>query len=194
MNPSFEQKLAFGRIHEGYIAAWLRRCRQWTILPIYPDDTSDEEKKMGPRLFGPNQSLVAPDLLVMRERDVFWVEVKTKTHFSWYRKGQRWTTGIDAHLYRHYQEVHRTSPFPVWLLFLHLRDDPKGGNGRCPVGLFGGELSRLTTCESHQSPNWGTSGMVYWARESLTLLASVEEVMGAAEATAASQRRGAAAD
>jgi len=69
-----------------------------------------------------------------------------------------------------------TTP-PLWLLFLHeggkAKDNPQSDS---PAGLFGNTLENLQHLENHQSDNWGRSGMVYWAIESLRRLAALEDM------------------
>ncbi len=111
-----------------------------------------------------------------------WFEAKHKTCFSWYRLQQRWVTGIDLRHYREYQEVAVRTALPVWLMFWHPMAEPSQGDrsGGCPVscptGLFGNDLQNLQNSESHRSDRHGHSGMVYWARDALRLLATKEEV------------------
>lgn len=152
-------------------------------MPVY-EKILDTGK--GPQLYTPNTPLVAPDILAFRGNGALWIEAKTKTVFSWYGIGKRWVTGIDLHHYRQYLQVAQISPWPVWMLFLHTspvadsRDVNKWGAPKeCPVGLFGGKLSFLSEKEniSHEHPNWGKTGMIYWAHETLTKIAPLEEVI-----------------
>ena len=46
----------------------------------------------------------------------------------------------------------------------------------CPAGLFGNDLGVLAGCENHRSDRYGKSGMVYWARDALRLIALAGEV------------------
>jgi hypothetical protein len=48
--------------------------------------------------------------------------------------------------------------------------------GDAPYGLYAGLVSKLKTCINHQSESYGTSGMVYWAEESLSLIAKSLEL------------------
>lgn len=170
---SFNRSLPFGQLGESKIALWLR-ARGHYVLPAYEKEI---ENGKGPRLFCPNGELVVPDMLVFRGKEVNWIEAKHKSVFSWYRIGQRWVTGVDERHYLDYLEVARLSPWPVWVLFLHEkdRDASRDEPWPCPTGLFGQNLDVLKGCISHTSPNWG-KGMVYWARESLMLMATLERV------------------
>lgn len=164
-------KLDFGQIGESLIARWLRSRGNW-VLPVYEKEIDNGK---GPRLFLPHGELIAPDLLVMGDA-VQWIEAKHKTAFSWHRISKRWVTGIDVVHYRDYLRVNDESQWPVWLLFLHRGGQAKDSPPISPAGLFGGALDTLRNCESHQHENWGKGGMVYWARESLALLASLDEI------------------
>ncbi len=178
-NSQFEKRLAFGQMAESYIARWLIR-RGCAVLPIY--DIEYESGK-GPRLFASNRQEAAPDLLVWKGSDATWIEAKHKSVFSWYRKGQRWETGIDLHHWEQYQHVAERTRFPVWLLFLHEQSVPDAGDRlhdcppKCPVGLFGGTLKRLAGSISHTSYRHGKHGMVYWSRGSLVQVAELDEVI-----------------
>jgi hypothetical protein len=178
----FEQRLAFGKIGESYIAMWLREVCHYNVLPVYEKEIAEGK---GPVLFAHQRgNLIAPDLLCFRgcapeTAEYKWIEAKTKNAFTWHRISGKWTTGIDLRHYADYLKVAALSPFPVWLLFLHMdgraKDTPDGKVS--PTGLFGGELKQLRDMESHRSPKWGRYGMVYWVHEKLTRLATLDQVM-----------------
>ena len=174
----FQARLAFGQAAETTIARWLRR-RGAAILPIYDIEYDDGK---GPRLFGGGYQVAAPDLLIWSKGGTLWCETKHKSVWTWYRKEQRWETGINLNHYDDYQVVAQQTGLPVWLLFLHrqdlpdIRDRQLGSPGRCPVGLFGGRLDELRKMESHRLNRHGRHGMVYWAHSTLALLASLDEV------------------
>lgn len=184
MSHEFNRQLAFGKIGEAYIATWLKMSCRYHVLPVYEKEMQEGK---GPVLF-PTQgeTLIAPDLLAFRREGehlakIRWVEAKTKSAFSWHRITQRWVTGIDLHHYTQYQKVADISPWPVWLLFLHYEGRAKDSPAGCPTGLFGGDIRHLTKNENHRSPNWGKSGMVYWAHSTLRPLATLEQVFRAME-------------
>ena len=188
----FQKNLAFGQIAETRIAKWLR-SRGNHLLPAY--DIEYETGK-GPRLFGPLQKLVAPDFFVFGSQQLFWAECKRKRVFTWHRKTQRWTTGIDLYHWRDYLQVAEVTRTPVWLLFLHENSSPDardlrfGCPGECPVGLYGNDIACLRdhisrTCDAFSDgTGWGKSGMVYWAVDDLRLLASLAEVTQPGEVVA----------
>lgn len=128
-------------------------------------------------MFAPSQQLIAPDMFVFKSKNAYWIEAKHKTAFTWHRLTQRWTTGIDLCHYEDYCAVDDSTDWPVWLLFLHRGGRAKGDDMDSPVGLFGNALSVLRKCENHRHKNWGKSGMVYWAKESLKEVASLEDVI-----------------
>lgn len=174
----FEQSLAVGQLGESLISRWLQ-ARGHAVFPAYQ---IEQHTGKGPQLFAASGDLVLPDLLAFRSGEIRWFEAKHKTCFTWHRISQRWTTGIDLRHYGEYQEVaHRTS-LPVWLLFYHPKSKPSendtsfGCPPKCPSGLFGNDIQVLTECENHRSDRHGKSGMVYWAHESLRLIAEAEEL------------------
>ena len=172
-SPIFSESLSFGRAGESTIATWMRR-RGWSVLPVY-ETILDTGK--GPQLFTPSRGLIAPDMLAFRGQDARWIEAKHKTAFSWHRGTRCWCTGIDLRHYADYCEVDDESPWPVWLLFLHLGGQAKDSPPNSPAGLFGNTLEFLRTHEHHRHSNYGRSGMVYWELASLILLASLETVV-----------------
>lgn len=169
---TFYQSLQRGRVGESAIAKWLN-SRGWHVLPVYEIEINEGK---GPRVFSKGAQTIAPDMLVFKANDCLWIEAKHKTAFTWHRITARWTTGIDIRHYIDYQKIQDTSPWEVWLLFLHDGGQAKDSPPDSPDGLFGNPLKYLIQHENHRSPNWGKSGMVYWAIEHLKQLATLEDV------------------
>lgn len=176
---TFEEQLAVGRLAESAIVRWLR-SKGNSVITVYE---IEHKNGLGPRFLGSTKAYVAPDVLVFKGNGkVLWCETKHKTVFSWYRIGRCWETGIDAHHFADYRRVAEETGLPVWLVFLHTSDQPSAGDirygcpPRCPVGLFGGELGFLADNISHDSSRWGRHGMVYWAHDTLKLLAPLADV------------------
>jgi hypothetical protein len=165
---NFEKARSFGGAAEDAVAVWLKN-RGWAVLPAYEKIIPDHK---GPRVSFPNEDLVAPDFLVFNGRKTMWVEVKRKSAFTFYRKTQRWTTGIDLRLYKDYCRVEEIGPWPVWILFIHDGGQAKDSPRDNAPGLFGKSLRALRGCIDHIAENQGSSGMVHWAKESLLLLDS----------------------
>lgn len=170
----FQQSLAFGQTGESAIAMWLRK-RGFAVLPVY-EKILDTGK--GPQLFLPDGCLIAPDMFVFKGDNALWIEAKHKTAFSWHRITARWVTGIDLRHYEDYLRVDDSSPWPVWLLFLHRGGQAKDSPANSPSGLFGNTLAHLRHNENHRSDKWGRSGMVYWSIDNLKLLAPLSEFGG----------------
>lgn len=174
---TFEERLAFGQMTETDIARWLIG-RGGVVLPVY---SVEVDSGKGPRLFSADCELVAPDLLAWCKGVLHWIEAKHKSRFTWHRKTQQWTTGIDLHHYKDYLRVANKVNHPVWLMFLHRlnlpdqRDLDAGCPACCPTGLFGESLDVLKDNESHRHDNWGRHGMVYWNVGALRKLAPIEE-------------------
>ena len=169
----FKESLAIGRVCESKVACWLRFNRGWSVLPVY--EIAEGQFK-GPQFFTPEAEIVAPDMLAMKGATVRWIEAKQKSVFSWHRITGRWVTGIDLKLYDKYLQIALCSPFPVWLMFYHTLAVTSEGDGKCPTGLYGNDIVRLSETENHRHENWGRGGMVYWAKDSLIALATCEEV------------------
>lgn len=175
VSPEFRRQLAFGQLGESRIARWLR-AKGYTVLPVYETEIGSGK---GPRLFLPENELIAPDMLCFAVdmrlgTRAYWIEAKHKTAFSWYRMGQRWVTGIDLRHYQDYVQFQLSSPWPLYLMFWH-----EGGQAKdsppSPRGLYGNSLKYLIEHESHRSDRHGTSGMVYWSIGELTLFDSLQE-------------------
>ncbi len=165
---SFTGSLREGIVGESKIANWLK-SRGFSVLPVY--EVALETGK-GPRLFTAAEQLIAPDMLAYKGGKCYWIEAKHKTAFSWHRLTERWVTGIDLKHYADYCKIDDSSPWPVWLMFLH-----KGGQAKdsppSPAGLYGNSLAYLRQNENHRHMNWGKHGMVYWAEDSLKLISGM---------------------
>lgn len=168
----FNNYFQIGAAGEALIASWFR-SKGYTVLPIY-EKTIDTGK--GPQLYLPQKELIAPDFFVFKKDSCYWIEAKHKTAFTWHRITGHWVTGIDIKHYEHYLEVNRSTPWPVWLLFLHEGGQSKDDPPNSPAGLFGNTLDYLSRHENHRHDNWGKYGMVYWRYEDLILCASLEEI------------------
>lgn len=178
MSNTFRQNFAFGLIGESRISRWLQ-ARGHMVMPAYEKEVDTGK---GPQLFSAQGDLVLPDMLVINNGLALWAEAKHKSVWTWHRITQRWTTGVCLRHYEHYCQVATRTAMPVWLMFWHPGSTPArsdldhGSPQACPTGLFGANISTLQHCESHRSMRWGRHGMVYWAQEHLTMLASVDEV------------------
>lgn len=168
----FAVNLAFGRIAESKISEWLQKCGN-----VVSDMTNTKGLPgTGPRVFTKFGALVTPDFLVAKGGRANWVEAKHKSAFTWYRKKRRWVTGIDISKYEHYRRVRDGSGIPLWLLFLQESGQAKDSAPSPYYGLFGQDLAVLEKTASHRDTLPGHPPMIYWARESLILLASLEEL------------------
>lgn len=175
----FEQQLYFGKVGESLIAKWMIR-QGWNILPVYE---KEKDSGKGPVVYTLDHNIIAPDMLAYQKENLqaLWIEAKTKNSFTWHRISKKWVTGIDLRHYNDYLYLLKSSPWPIWLMFLHLKSDgakdtPTELIGHSPVGLFGNLLDILSKHENHRHDNWGTSGMVYWCHDDLLLLATIDEI------------------
>lgn len=165
---NFDDNLKDGKLGESQIADWLKR-RGHHILPVYE---IEKGQYAGPALYtSTGDKLVAPDLLVFGKGKVTWIEAKHKSGFTWHRKTQRETTGIDLHHYFHYRRIIELVDWPVWLLFLHKGLTAKDSL-KSEAGLFGNDLYFLMRNENHRHLNHGKTGMVYWAKDKLKKLSN----------------------
>lgn len=173
---SFATQLSTGLIGESHVARWLNRGG-WHVLPAYEKELNSGK---GPRFYTATRGpLVTPDMLIIRDTDIRWVECKAKNAFAWHRNSEAWTTGIDHHHWEQYLLVRETVPFPLWLFFIQKRgvakDTPEGMVS--PSGLFGQEILILKDCVDHEWFWPGGKGMVYWKIDSLKKLAELDNVV-----------------
>lgn len=178
---SFKANLQTGRIGEGEIANWLIG-RGYSVLPAYEIEVQTGK---GPRVYTPSGGLISPDLLAFHKGKTIWFEAKTKSAFTWHRNSNTWQTGIDLRHWNDYLKVAEITPFDVWLLFLHregnLAKDTPEEVGIPPSGLFGNDIQILKEKIDHTSDKHGKSGMVYWKRGDLRLLAPINVVSFSAQ-------------
>ena len=163
---SFEQSLTKGKVGESRIADYYKR-KGFAVLPVYEVEMQSGK---GPRVFTFDSEIIAPDMIVFKGEQCYWVEAKHKTAFSWHRKTQRFVTGIDLHHYHDYCKIDDETPWPVWLMFLHTGGQAKD-SPPSPSGLYGNPLRYLREHENNRHENWGKGGMVYWCIDELELLA-----------------------
>lgn len=190
---SFEQQLATGQVGESLLARFFQGFGH-SIIPVYEKERRDGEFR-GPQLFRAAGELVLPDMLVLGSKpgEVWFAEAKYKTVFSWHGNTGRWVTGVDQRHFKEYLQVEEITGIPVWLYMLHRDSQPwkgdleRGCPPECPTGLFGEQVSVLRDTINHTAPpkrtgqGHGTSGMVYWARDSLSFFAPIEEIQALAQ-------------
>jgi hypothetical protein len=120
-----------------------------------------------PMLMGAYCNLILPDLQVMDPRRLgqpYYVEVKAKTDKAWWGIGNCHTHGIDRKNWEQYRQVGLKTGLPVWLLIL---EDLSGEL----LGL------RVSTCEPDhfsEPTRKAPSGMAYWRKSRLLLIAQLE--------------------
>lgn len=176
INNQFSINLTDGQAGENTIAKWLR-SKGFDVLPVY-EKIIDTGK--GPQLFTrDDESLVAPDLLCLKDGVPMFVEAKRKSGFTWHRKTKQWVTGIDLRHYLEYVKVLKSTAVPVYLCFIQegkSTKDDRYSNCEQPTGLFVNALSKLIHMENHRSEKWGNYGMVYWSHKALIKKANLIEI------------------
>ena len=175
----FESALSFGKTGEGFLAHYLIRSG-FSVLPVYE---IEQGQFKGPSVYTSAGNFVAPDMMAFSScadfegETCFFVEAKTKSAFTLHRKTGRFVTGISKRHFEDYIQVQSRSPFTIWIMFLQLnggcaKDSPQG-----PTGLYGATVSRLMRNVNHEwiAPR-DRDSMVYWAAESLSYFASLDDV------------------
>lgn len=170
---TFKESLAFGQDGERDVENWLR-YKGCQVLA-----TGDAERNnKGVRLWGQSPT-VAPDLMAYHTqwKNWRWIEVKRKGTFSFYRKKQVWTTGLDLHLFKEYKLIHELTQTPVWIFFWHDKSVfDFSARAESPTGLYGNEITILNKNYSHTSDKYGKGGMIYFEQKHLKSITTVEEV------------------
>lgn len=105
-------EFARGRAGEQLVARWLQECG-WYVIPSY--DYCGEDGNKAPRLMGFRTSHPVPDLDISRDGIRRWVEVKTKTAASLFRKTNSLDHGIEYRLYESYLRVAAETGTECWL-------------------------------------------------------------------------------
>lgn len=174
MSKHFDEQMADAKKYEKAMAQWFRK-NGFTIFPAC--DYLPENK--GPRVLSSNRSTVSPDLLVWKGKDALWMEIKSKSSFTWHRRTGCWQTGIDWKYYVEYKSVHKDSPWPVHLVFLQLGKPRHDDRGRLqPSGLYYNSLDVLGEPGIGRTYNPGQrGGMIYWKIDHLIKLAELHEVL-----------------
>lgn len=115
--PAFHERPEFklGRTGEQMVAAWLQE-RGWYVIPSY--DYSGSERDKAPKLRGVTDGFPVPDLDVARSGTRRWVEVKTKTKATEYRKTGSLDHGIEH--YDDYVRVAAETGTEAWLAIFEL--------------------------------------------------------------------------
>lgn len=175
----FNKNLDYGQIGESEIARFFRSYGYF-VMPVY----QSTEQFKGPRLFNPQgKELIAPDMFIFRSNpedyktQAYWIEAKHKTTFPYFRKKGIWTTGIDKVVWMDYLEIQESTPWKVWLLFLHRGGSDKHTGRQSEPGLFGETIDKLkhTIDNECTASQMGKGGMVYWDKRSLRRLATLEQ-------------------
>ena len=103
----FQDSLAFGHAGESIVSRWLL-SQGHTVIPIgSPNYTLHSHQGGAPVAYKGSRAIVCPDLMCKTSDGMRWVEVKQKSRFAWYRRGQCWNTGIDDRLWTHYRDCER---------------------------------------------------------------------------------------
>jgi hypothetical protein len=194
---NFQETLARGLHFENTIAQWLL-TKNYCISPAYE---KVENNHKGPRLLIPGKELVLPDMMIMQPQlpqastsegfalqesilqesilpQVCWVEAKSKSVFTWYRKFSCWESGIDTYYLNQYTQVQEATGLPVWIIWYQeagktSQYNPEGRTS--PSGMYGQSLSYLLEHISHQYQgkndySHGGEGMTYWNIKDLQIL------------------------
>ena len=123
------------------------------------DSDARSEWEKAPKLHGPTNSYVFPDLQVFKNREINLVEIKTKTKPTYYRKREKNQHGIDLRHYNSYLKVKDITGLPVWLIVYE----------KSSQDILSAEISSLSV--DHHGTMWQGCRqvqMVYFNRDDFT--------------------------
>ena len=141
----------------------LLRSKGWYVIPSY--DYSGDDGNKAPRMEGPKNSIIIPDLDIAKDGVRNWAEVKTKDAPSFTRKTNQYEHGIPMRHFDEYHKVQAITGCRVWLFVYELQSgevvcadlDALAGNRR----EYGGhKMSR--------------GGMVFFPRHIFKFFARIE--------------------
>jgi hypothetical protein len=141
---SFAEHLAFGEEGENLIAQALIR-RGAIVSPLY----QYEGHSKPPAVYCAEGTLTHPDLTCWSKGKNFFAEIKRKQRWvhPWARghlpgggeqDGRGLETGFNARLYENYRKVSAQTGAPLWVFFIHEKEEP--------CGVF---IARLADLEPH---------------------------------------------
>jgi hypothetical protein len=166
MTPQKRKAIDDAREIERSVARWLM-ARGWLCLPVYDYSGLSSEKAPKLEAFASEDSLVTPDLLVVRGGVLRWVEVKFKTSADVYRRTGSLDTGISLYLWQAYERVQRASGAQAWLAFAHRTEGVITLNSWREMDALSPRLSN--------GPDPG--GSVFWPLEKLRVVAAYADVV-----------------
>lgn len=127
-----------------------------------------------PMLMGARFNLILPDFQVIDPRrfgQPYYVEVKGKNEPGWKVTLRAHTHVVDRPNWNHYQNIHKVTGLPIWLLIL---EDMSGEL----LGLAVHRTSPDHFCEPNdQFPKGGA----FWRKSQFTLIAQLERRQGKME-------------
>lgn len=148
----FEESLEVGRLWEQRIARWLM-LKGWLILPVY-DYSGNDHKAPKLEALKKEDSLVLPDLLMFQQQRVQWMEVKYKESAVEYRKTHQMVTGLNLRLWNHYKKVQEETGHPVFIAFIHQREEEVVGNKLSVLGAGNYQV--------YEGDKMGNGGMIFF--------------------------------
>ncbi len=119
VKEDFHRQLQFGNIAEIDIVRRLEADGH-IVEPMYGFNFGKEKAPMWGKY-------IAPDLKVFLhgKQEIIWVEVKRKSHATFYRRERRFVTGVNCHPFDNYEKVQEDSGLKVLFFFVHDEpDDP----------------------------------------------------------------------
>lgn len=146
---TFEERLEYGKEGEDEVYNYLMQ-KGWSLIPTVP---FKEDK--GQRVYRLKNDYPSTDTIAFRKGISKWIEVKHKTHPSFYNGA--WTVGMDKYYFSSYYRMQEDSGIDVSVFFLiDVSTHEK------PFGLYDRSLSNLcgsVHSESKHSLFWDIAGL-----------------------------------
>lgn len=115
---SFDEQYKFGQEGEIEISNTFKN-KGFMILPVW-----QFTKDSAPVLYGKNQDLILPDMVIFKHLECAFVEAKRKRQYVHYEGGKE--TGISYRLYKQYMAIHFYTGLDVLVAFLQEEEEPTG--------------------------------------------------------------------
>ena len=163
----FLTNLSAGNQVEVYMSEWLKEGGNG-VIDIWSLPSVNGK---GPRLKTSDGDIPLPDFLIFFRGEVWWVEVKYKTEFTYYKIEQQWQEGIDLNLWDSYKAIYQYTDLEVWLTFVNSPETApeKDAPPIPPPGIYTQRVSVLSELLEKESPKrchvykgQALYGMVYW--------------------------------
>jgi hypothetical protein len=160
----FQKELARSREYEVAFSRWLECERGFYTLPVF--DCSGPHNKTAPALYGDNRRLVAPDIMACKNGTWSFFEIKLKERADLHRITGDYVTGLPLRNWQHYMEIQRVTRTPVWIVFVHLREQE----------VLADDITMMSSHHIHHESTMDNGGTVFFRYSDLRRLMRLERL------------------